>query len=374
LLLERQTQAVSDLSTWKAMILYAVGDGGHTMVRKFVSRLQRLLPHMVIVGGMCNQGYVSKPNFSRDILMNLTVAQLQMFQKTRGFQFVEKSELVDHIRFTVNEQQSEDKVWDMESGLFGVVLGGDVPVKSIVSRGVKSVFHGKPPSFSPFVVEQAPQQVDFNDPFHMSDDDTIGQDLEYHILTKVRDMDSQKVMTAMEFISQSLSTGHRAVFVGIKQPGSDGFRLQALNVHNGVLVVLTDDSQHDQAETIVGAQIDLFYLDEQSCMEDMDETVKKLREQTKGEDVLGALFFSCVGRGPAITHFIREEMLDAKRFAKGFPKVPCLGFYAGGEIGPAALAGNENVFQTGGAAFQEVSGCQVGSLGDFATCSPNHLT
>jgi hypothetical protein len=32
--------------------------------------------------------------------------------------------------------------------------------------------------------------------------------------------------------------------------------------------------------------------------------------------------------------------------------VPCLGFYAGGEIGPMALAGNENVFQTGRASVQ----------------------
>jgi hypothetical protein len=45
-------------------------------------------------------------------------------------------------------------------------------------------------------------------------------------------------------------------------------------------------------------------------------------------------------------------MSDATRFAKAFPNVPCLGFYAEGEIGPEALAGLESAFQTGKAALQ----------------------
>ena len=45
-------------------------------------------------------------------------------------------------------------------------------------------------------------------------------------------------------------------------------------------------------------------------------------------------------------------MMDATRFARAFPDVPCLGFYADGEIGPMALVGNRNVFRKGRAAVQ----------------------
>ncbi|KAG7372879.1 FIST domain containing protein [Nitzschia inconspicua] len=149
-----------------------------------------------------------------------------------------------------------------------------------------------------------------------------------------------------------IESGHRAEFIGLKRLQSDGFEeLENLSARTGDLIVFTDGSR-PQSESLEGAEIDLFYLDGVSCMEDMDKTIAKLKEQTKGEEILGAVMFSCAGRGPEPSHLIPEEMSDAKPFAKGFPKVPCLGFYAGGEIGPLALAANEKVFQTGRAAVQ----------------------
>ena len=45
--------------------------------------------------------------------------------------------------------------------------------------------------------------------------------------------------------------------------------------------------------------------------------------------------------------------MDAKCWQENFPTVPMLGFYAGGEIGPRAVAGNaSNIFQSGQAALQ----------------------
>ena len=65
--------------------------------------------------------------------------------------------------------------------------------------------------------------------------------------------------------------------------------------------------------------------------------------------------YTCCARGPTQSGLIPESMSDATRFAKVFPDVPCLGFYANGEFGPMALAGNENVFQSGRSAHQGVS-------------------
>jgi small ligand-binding sensory domain FIST len=352
LLLERQLRAVGDLTTWKAMIVYAAGDEGHEMVESFIKSIQRLLPGAAIVGGICNGGYITMPHCSRDLLMGLSVAQLRTFPESRGFQFIEKSELVDHIQSTLRLRN----VCNIDEGLFGVVLGGDVPVKSVVSRGVKGVFHRMGPINSPFVVEQA-ELVGPDDDDYMFEFGSRENASPYHLILTIRDTETQETITAMQLLAKGISAGRRAEFIGLKRPGSDGFELE--NLHHvsagtGALVVFSDDSQ-GQSDSLKGAQIDLFHLDGASCMQDMDETVNKLKEQTEGEEILGAIMFSCAGRGPERGHLIPEEMSDATRFAKGFPKVPCLGFYAGGEIGPLALAGNEKVFQTGRAAVQGVS-------------------
>mmetsp|Transcript_20928 Transcript_20928/g.47510 ORF Transcript_20928/g.47510 Transcript_20928/m.47510 type:complete len:124 (-) Transcript_20928:51-422(-) len=85
----------------------------------------------------------------------------------------------------------------------------------------------------------------------------------------------------------------------------------------------------------------------------MEATARKLQEQTRGEQILGAIMLSCNGWGPQdLLSLPGEAMADAARFAKVFPHVPCLGFYAGGEIGPMALAGRNNVFRTGRVAVQ----------------------
>ncbi|KAG7341540.1 FIST domain containing protein [Nitzschia inconspicua] len=351
ILLERQLEAVGDLSTWKAMILYAADQEGQAMVEKFITRIQHLLPQIAIVGGMCDGGYVSKQNYTRDELMTLSVAQLRTFPEARGLHFSEKSELVDHIQTKKNDLQST--IYELNAGLFGVVLGGDVPVKSVVSRGVRSAFHGKEESISPFVVEKSrivhPSDDDYMFDFRNPEDATS-----YHLISKIRDTDAEETMSAMQLIARGIESGHRAEFIGLKRLQSDGFELENLHhmsARTGDLIVFTDGSR-PQSESLEGAEIDLFYLDGVSCMEDMDKTIATLKEQTKGEEILGAVMFSCAGRGPEPSHLIPEEMSDAKRFAKGFPKVPCLGFYAGGEIGPLALAANENVFQTGRAAVQ----------------------
>ena len=120
-----------------------------------------------------------------------------------------------------------------------------------------------------------------------------------------------------------------------------------------MFVVVTDGSEASE-ESLKGAELDFFTLNGKACMEDMDRTMVKLSEQTKGEEILGALMYTCCGRGPK-PGLIPERMSDATRFANVFPNVPCLGFYANGEFGPLALAGNEDVFQVGRSTHQGVS-------------------
>jgi hypothetical protein len=217
----------------------------------------------------------------------------------------------------------------------------------MVSRGVKSITHGVPQPTSPFVVHN----VEFfrpGDPGYLFRGDHLQP---MHMISELKNTETGQVLTAAECMT---SMTQDAEFLGVKRDAHDGFELYMMSPFSRATntYLITTDGSQEQEESLQGAQIDFFHLSGEACLEDMEKTAKQLREQTQGEQILGAVMFSCSGRGPSRGGLIPEDMADAKRFHKEFPNVPCLGFYAGGEIGPMALAGNEKVFQTGRASVQ----------------------
>jgi hypothetical protein len=336
---------------WKAIIVYAVGTCSG-MAESFVLAIQSKLPNVAIVGGICNDGYITteSPQSSRSELETLTVRQLRLRIRMLGgdpdFRFVEKSELVD-LAFRLHGSKSRVTLDHVEDGLFGVVLGGDVPVRSMVSRGVKSATHKTPQSSSKYVVNSVSMMRPDDEHFIFR-----GSDMQaVHMIHTILDKETGATIPAMDLLSRDMN---QADFVGMKRPQEDGFELYLLSPYSqavNALMIMTDGSERQQ-ETLEGAELDFFLLDGEACCQDMDHTVNMLRDQTRDEEILGALMYSCAGRGPHPGALIRESMADATRFARVYPEVPCLGFYAGGEIGPIALVGNQNVFRKGKAAVQ----------------------
>ena len=368
---------------WKAMILYVVGDSVESsdMITK---RMQKIIgPNAVIVGGVCKEGYVSNSIYTKNELNNMTISNLRYILKntcaipgsTTEFaytrQFPGKSDLVEYVFNALKKIKEDDNndstmVQINRSGAFGVFLGGNVPVKSVVSRGVHSVLNNNANSTNLIVTD-----VSLLKP---GDDDFVFGSHEQppiHFIRKIKDIQTNKIYTPIELLSSGLFESSSSSsddtdllnfeFIGLKRNnGMDGFELSnAIDVSTSLFIdafiVPTDGSDYE-SESLLGAEIDFFTLNGKSCMEDMDRTMSKLKDQTKNEQILGALMYTCCGRGPDNNpDFISEEMSDAKRFASKFPNVPCLGFYANGEFGPIALAGNNNVFQTGRALHQGVS-------------------
>lgn len=244
-------------------------------------------------------------------------------------------------------------------GIFGVALGGqDVPVRSMVSRGVKSLTRvgvggvtasGDSRPSTNFTVEQAEHILPTDEGYMFT-----GQDPPpYHLIRRIRDNDTGKVYSPVELVTAF----GQSTFLGVRRVGEDGFSLHmphpiSLNLNAFLLVKSENSSTEDAEESLVNANVDLLDLDGKACMDDMTNATRKLKEQTKGEKLLGAVMISCNGRGPTAGGLISEDMSDATRFAKAFPDVPCLGFYAGGEIGPEAKAGRESAFQAGRTALQ----------------------
>uniref|UniRef100_A0A7S4EMS7 FIST C-domain domain-containing protein n=1 Tax=Pseudo-nitzschia australis TaxID=44445 RepID=A0A7S4EMS7_9STRA len=356
----------NESSFWKAMILYAVGNGVESS-DQITNRMQTLMPNAVIVGGACREGFVSMPTYKKEELSSMSIKHLKHVLKyccpnathqdildpavAAKMDIVEKSDLVDYV-YAAHEKE-EEVTRNMHSsmskisgaGIIGVFLGGNVPIKSVVSRGVHSVLNnnGPPLPHSNLIVqEESLTTFGHNQP-------------PIHLIHKIRDDDTGIVYSSIQLMDKYGPSAESTIdFLGLKRRGQDGFQLKSLNELTqamGAFAILTDGSE-TELESMEGAELDFFCLNGKACMEDMDRTMLQLRQQTEGEEILGALMYTCNGRGPEPGCLIPEEMSDAKRFANAFPRVPCLGFYAAGEYGPVALAGNENIFQTGRASLQ----------------------
>lgn len=347
---------------WKMIIMYVCGDGAQ-IADSVIKALQAKFPQLTIVGGICNTAYVTIPldpaSTGMEKLSQCTSHTLRQMNDALGGPALSagltKAELAQSVHEVAETKSFSLRTicgQEAQGGICGVALAGDVPVRTVVSRGVQSLtsIHsggdGTPQPETSFFVHEAAVYHRGDAGFLFSDDGPR----RYHLVQKVRDESSGKIFT----INQMLNTFGEPHFLGLRRPHHDGFRIEhphPLSMHLGAFLVVSD-SVLDDDETLVGCNVDFFDLNGQECMNDMDFCMSKLREQTAGEELLGAVMISCSGRGPLAGSWITEDMADAKRFAKVFPKVPCLGIYSGGEIGPLALAGRRTVFQEGNASVQ----------------------
>ncbi|CAJ1956595.1 unnamed protein product [Cylindrotheca closterium] len=284
--MKQKIQQRTDERWWKAMIVYACGHGS-SFAEYFVSTMQQSLPNAAIVGGICASGYVSKSTGSKtkDELSKMTTRQLKNLNRSLGGDvnqpFVEKSELVDHVYQLCQTQQQSSQAPSLtycEDTVFGVLLGGDAPVKSMVSRGVESVLQGPAQPTSPFVVETVELARRGDDAYLFRGDDLKPM----HMIHRIRNTEIGQMLTAAEMMNQVAQT---ADFIGLKRPGSDGFELHIMTPFCQMaqqFLIMTNGSQED-IKTMQDAEIDFFKLTGDACLADMDITVSKLKEQTTGE-------------------------------------------------------------------------------------------
>lgn len=344
-------------SYWKVFIVYVCGSGYYS-AESFIAGLQATFPEAAIVGGICDNGFVSQHDtFTKKVLKKKSVIDLRKLLHVYDggdndviYQYTDRDDLVERVFDFMNRKQYH--IHEVEDGIFGLALGGDVPVRSIVSRGVRSITRKE------ISLTEAPSEwyidgvsllrpSDENYPFR-GDPELLKP---VHVIRTLWNSTTDKIVCPMDFLAR---LEHQPEYIGIRRSGADGFELSVLSpfsLQTNSIIIMTDGSP-TQEESLEKANIDFFSLDPKACLGHVDMTLGKLKERTKNEVVLGALMFSCNGRGPEKSCMLREQMADAKRFHKHFPDIPCLGFYAGGEIGPMAMVGNVDVFQTGKAAVQ----------------------
>lgn len=334
-------------SYWKVFIVYVCGSGYYS-TDNFVSTLQKKHPDAAIVGGICESGHVSV-EATKDHLSTKSRDELQNLLNNAD------DDLDDDalLNMAVNAMKKRKyMVEEVDDAIFGIAFGGDVPVRSIVSRGVKSVTGGD--SFSEEPSRWVVEEVDFARPgeedYMFRGDPTLLKPT--HVIRTVRDNETGKTVSPLAILASAGAS--QPEFIGLRRPTTDGYELHGLSpfsLQANSIVLMTDGSPEQEA-SILNADVDFFSLDWKSCLDHMDSTLEKLKVQTKDEVILGGIMYSCNGRGPERRSMLREEMADAKRFHKHFPGVDLCGFYAGGEIGPMAMVGKRDIFRSGKAAVQ----------------------
>ena len=387
-------------NNYEVFILYGCG-AGCGVLEEFIQCVQSLHPQAALVGGICSSGYVSKPVDVRQmdpgVLSSKRVAVLkEMFKNMGGSPAVlatltEKQTLVEHVHDLLKKHPFIVEP-HLEDAVFGVALRGNVPIRSVVSRGVKRL---TPPDttivvhearlLGPTVSHDWQQQQQIMNPQNR----TILP--AFHVIDSLMEKGSETPWDFMSFLARHGNEGVDFCGVRRRKPGSstedesyeETFELYALDMHGDKLKIpinnsdlfssravslaqLAEATLTTQATDQVNegdmeqAQVDFFALDGEACMEHVDTTMQKLQEQTEtnGDNVLAAMMFSCAGRGPMPGWLLTKPMADATAFTNAFGNdVPCIGFYAGGEIGPLATAPvpgiqEQDLFQRGRAALQ----------------------
>lgn len=382
--------AFSNSSGYEVFILYGCG-AGCNVLEEFIECVQSMHPKAALVGGICSSGFVSKPVDASlkdaGILSSKSVRVLKQMYKSMGGSasflatLTEKQTLVEHVLQLLHTHPYVLEP-NVEDGVFGVALGGNVPIRSVVSRGVKQL---TPPDTTLVAKEVR------------TEGPTIGQDLHpagaaaapptrivvpaFHVVESIIDKDTGKEWNVLNFLASHGEMGVDFCGVRRRRRGNninnnnnhnteyeDSFELYQLDVLGDKLKISSDHINTDvsggsaeEEDSLQDAQLDFFALDGPSCMKHVETTMRQLKEQTtKAHDsVMAAIMFSCSGRGPMPGWLMSKRMADAHAFSNAFGgNVPCIGFYAGGEIGPLATApapdhsGCRDLFQRGKAALQ----------------------
>jgi hypothetical protein len=349
----RQTLS-GDSNYWKVVVIYAShGAGGQA--ETLVHTLQATYPQATIVGGICESGLVSQStaeDATREDWLTWSNEDLLKYLQSMGITSVPdastntKAQLIAFILESIETRPYRLKEIggdNASEGVFGLILGGPVPVHSVVSRGVESlVTRGPPQPTSTCVVEEADYRQPTDEAYMFRSrrgDDSLPA---YHLIRRIRDRATGSTYSMAEWVR-----AHGAAdLVGLRQPETDGFILHnphPMSRNLGGFLFFADSNLPEEAP-LTGYEIDLFHLDGAACRQDVNTTLQALQQEVADQKLLGALMFSCSARGPT-AGMLGEAMCDATAFRKHFSETPLLGWYAGGEIGPSAMAGRRQALR-----------------------------
>ena len=218
----------------------------------------------------------------------------------------------------------DDRIY--REGTVGVALSGNIEIETIVAQGCRPIGE--------------PLRV-------VSGDRNIVMELE---LAKGEGT-SETPLTVLRDLLENLNDADRelaqhSLFVGVV---NDEFK-QALQPKDFLIRNLLGVDPRTGAIAIgdrvrTGQRIQFHLRDAKTSAEDLEQLLVHYQQNTIEADAVGALMFSCLGRGE---YLYGEENFDSSLFQKYLPSLPVSGFFCNGEIGPVGsstfLHGYTSVF------------------------------
>lgn len=356
-----------DPSFWKVFVVNVCGEYGYQVAQQTVASIQEHHPEAAIIGGICSAGDVSQANQTPKTppdLRSLSVKRLKEMVReafganaTRGL--VEREDLQREAARAL-EQPQVTNVVHVDSGVTVLAMGGTVPLKSAVSKGAERF------STSSWCISSCEAIP--------AGDDRLPEELEEAaVWQKVTGLKlsggegrhseggsttegdaSEEELGVIDWFQRCCGEAadnfdHRPVpqSIGVMPPSGRGYVLHDWEFHENALWI-------ESKEPLTGSLLNIYQITGNACAMDLKNMLRRLKSEVdeEGQELMGALMFSCAGRGPRAGSFIQSAMMDASHFQEQFPCVPLIGYYAGGEIGPQALADDHGVFQAGNVAVQ----------------------
>ncbi|WP_017651374.1 FIST signal transduction protein [Fortiea contorta] len=195
-------------------------------------------------------------------------------------------------------------------GTLGLALSGNIVLETIVAQGCRPI--GKP-----LQVTKAERNI-------------------------ILELDEQVPLVVLRDVIANLSEKERmlaqhSLFVGVAM---DGFKLA---LHQGDFLIRGILGVDPSAGAIAigdrvrpGQRLQFHLRDAEASAEDLELLLQQYQHQRETESsALGALMFSCVGRGEGL---YGQPNFDSELFRRYIKDIPVGGFFCGGEIGP--IGGN----------------------------------
>ncbi len=215
-------------------------------------------------------------------------------------------------------------------GTVGVALSGDITVKTIVAQGCR-------PIGQTYQVTQGQRNV-------------ILQIAEFGQTTT--EGESQPTLVALRNLLHTLDESDRvlaqnSLFVGLAR---DEFKT---DLHQGDFLIRNLIGVDPNVGAVAigdrvrpGQRLRFHLRDARTSEEDLDVLLGRYQlEQQSGRSAVGALMFSCLGRGEGL---YGKPHFDSRLFQSHLGDIPIGGFFCNGEIGPVAggtfLHGYTSVF------------------------------
>jgi len=219
-------------------------------------------------------------------------------------------------------------------GIAGLALQGDVPLTALVSRGCSALtkaFRSRGARVEGEAARDGPEP-------HILVPELIAED-----------------GSTVQPLQIALQLRRGPVFVGWRCGCEGGFLLEPLSNHcfgrGGSLKLELPGSP--SSPDVSDVEVCFYGLDPDACREDLRRLLGHVQThcERNRDQMMGAVMFTCNGRG---MRFFGGNHVDAKEFHTSFPSVTLAGLWAGGEIGPQALAeaAPEQATRTGRAALQ----------------------